>query len=219
MKAYGPNGVEIVASYEIVEANAILAEDSFTRDENGKLDFDYGDESKVDWNSQKIQTVEGKRIFVDDDGNRWNEDDIRLEGEVEPVERIECELEPIKWNFTIAVTTRAFCDNQTIMAVTLEEAIEKLKVLDLNDYYYDSSKEGIEGDEQITLTDGDLDECGTDVVIDRRSKGEPFSWEACELVKSLAAINESQLASNLTEISELIRRARAACTINENGLI
>lgn len=114
-------------------------------------------------------------------------------------------------------TMRAECSTE-VEATSFAEAVEKAKALNHDDFNY-SIDDTIEGDETMMIygpADDDPDDDdkwgGEGVDIDKRKAGEPFSWEACQLVKDLAALaaitNES---FHRDKIKGLIDRAKALC--------
>ena len=80
MKAFAPNGKEIVATADTVPGNALVSE--FRRAPDGSLDIDHSGETKMCWDGQTTTRDDrGQRVFVDSAGNEWPEDAIHLEGE------------------------------------------------------------------------------------------------------------------------------------------
>ena len=80
MKALSPNGTEIVAASELVPSHARLRPAAFDRDAKGALQFQYDPSgSDMFWDKQFITTNdEGKRMFVDEKGQLWSEDQVIL---------------------------------------------------------------------------------------------------------------------------------------------
>lgn len=65
---------------------------------------------------------------------------------------------------------------------------------------------GIEGDEIAYVSHAD--DIGADEEqIDIKEEGEPFSWDACELVKELAAVE----TATITTFVEFVHKARDLC--------
>jgi len=96
MRAYAPNGALIVGSSEYVLCRAEIAIDSFTRDDDGKISFDWAGETKVNWDCQENvsrlpeyrmypsgESPVGKFVYQDEDGEEWREDQITLKDENE----------------------------------------------------------------------------------------------------------------------------------------
>lgn len=134
----------------------------------------------------------------------------------EPVER--------EYGVRIWATYRTVAET-TVTATSFDEAVEKAKALAIKGPMLEFSfeiPEGYdpEGDETVHVfgpDDEDLDSDdpweGDGVEIDRRSDGEPFSWEACAIVKDMAKLHGLPTDPEcLTQIEALINRAKAACT-------
>jgi len=81
-KAFSPTGVIIVATADVVEANALVREESFSRLPDGSLDCDFVGETEVCWDSQRTKDRAGKELYVDADGEEWTSDEIVLVGEL-----------------------------------------------------------------------------------------------------------------------------------------
>lgn len=72
MKA--PNGKKIVGTLETMSGVACFDEAKIQGDE---IVFEYNGDTRVDWNEQKtVRDKAGHRIFVDEAGFRWSEDEI-----------------------------------------------------------------------------------------------------------------------------------------------
>jgi hypothetical protein len=65
----------------------------------------------------------------------------------------------------------------------------------------------IEGDEIAYITPEDDETYSIEEVVDLKEEGEPFSWEACELVKELAKV-ETWTSDTL---QEFVHKARELC--------
>jgi hypothetical protein len=78
MKAISPTGTTIVGTVETIPGTANIEETSFLLDINGVLCFEYSGGTDVDWDEQETVTVNGKRQFVDEGGDVWGEDKIKL---------------------------------------------------------------------------------------------------------------------------------------------
>ena len=77
-KAYSPNGDEIVATCDFVPANALIVMDSFARNPDGSLSFDWVGESKMCWDGQYTKHEDGKPLYVDERGMEWTADELVL---------------------------------------------------------------------------------------------------------------------------------------------
>jgi len=112
---------------------------------------------------------------------------------------------------------RGECD-QEIKATSFEEAVAKARLLDHSDYNY-SIDDSVEGDQTAMVYGPDDDDADSDpwdgdgVEIDSRKSGEPFSWDACQLVKDLAELHGIKNDTfHMDKVAELITRAKALCT-------
>lgn len=77
MRATAPNGLDIVGTLETCPGIAQILYNSFTR--NGtSLNFDYAGGTDYYYDDQKTIVRKGQRIFLDDDGNEWSEDQLTL---------------------------------------------------------------------------------------------------------------------------------------------
>lgn len=76
--AVAPNGKLIVGTLESLIAQADIEVDSFSKDENGELEFDYTGNSDVSWDTQETYCEGDERIFVDEGGETWKESEIKL---------------------------------------------------------------------------------------------------------------------------------------------
>ncbi|TIV41838.1 MAG: hypothetical protein E5V96_24030 [Mesorhizobium sp.] len=117
----------------------------------------------------------------------------------------------IEFSLRIAVTTRAFYEIE-FEAESLERAKEHAATINPADYLA-HFPEGIEGDQIGYLRRSD-DLTRDDIEVDLRDEGEPFSWEACEVVKKLAALCDPDVPGNgaCTVVRELISTAYRACS-------
>ena len=79
-------GAAILGTLEELPGRADIQTDSWNKDADGKLTFDYNDYTEVFWNGQQTVRVSDERgrrspIFVDEDGNEVTEKDIELHAE------------------------------------------------------------------------------------------------------------------------------------------
>lgn len=61
---------------------ALIDEDSWSRADS-ILHFEHDGYTEVDWDSETTITRSGSKVFVDEDGAEWTEDQIVLEEEEE----------------------------------------------------------------------------------------------------------------------------------------
>jgi hypothetical protein len=78
MRAFAPNGLEIIGTFERIQARAEIIDGSFSRTKDGKLSFDYQGSTEVFWEEQHTEIRNGSPLFLDEMGEIWAEDDITL---------------------------------------------------------------------------------------------------------------------------------------------
>lgn len=84
MRAFAPNGSPILGTLEKLSGRAEITEDSYKKNPDGTLDFDYQGGTEIFYDDQETVVQEGKRMFLSADGNEWPEDQLVLrEGEEE----------------------------------------------------------------------------------------------------------------------------------------
>jgi hypothetical protein len=118
-------------------------------------------------------------------------------------------LEQETFEFRLSVTRRDH-HKFDVDALTFEDAVAKVKAMDIEDFRWAFGDDGFEGDE-IIYWDGEPEDGQCEVEIDKRKDGEPFSWVACEIVKELAKLASEKDSIRALEADELIERAVAAC--------
>lgn len=85
MTAIAPNGLEITGTLETITGRARITfhpqdEVDLGDEREGRLRFAWDGETEVFWDEQKtVANEKGQRIFLDEEGNQWTEDDITLE--------------------------------------------------------------------------------------------------------------------------------------------
>lgn len=141
---------------------------------------------------------------------------LEEETEPEPVER--------EYGLRIWVTHRTVAET-TVTATSFDEAVKKAKELQLTgpilDFYF-AIPEGNdpEGDETIHVfgpddedVDNDDEWSGEGFEVDRRARGEPFSWDACRLVKNLAKLDGLPRDPEcMQQLDALVAEAKSLCT-------
>lgn len=99
MYAYSPKETLIVGTLETLSAVAPIDPASFTRDSDGKLvhRFDLTSRTSTDWENQQTVIRAGNIVFVDEDGEEFLANEIRLENEpvVPPCEPMEQTVEDV----------------------------------------------------------------------------------------------------------------------------
>lgn len=78
MKAFAPNGLEILGTYEMCPCRAEITQGSFKREADGSIEFDYYGETEMFYDAQKIVKKDGECLYLDSDGNEWKESELVL---------------------------------------------------------------------------------------------------------------------------------------------
>ena len=79
MKAIAPNGKAIIGTAELTPGTALISEGSWVLNKDGVLEFEFLGETEMDWDGQYTkETPQGRMLFVDEDGNEWPDDEIKL---------------------------------------------------------------------------------------------------------------------------------------------
>jgi|ERR1051326_8512843 hypothetical protein len=78
MKAISPTGSPIVGSADWVPGNALIEEGSWKWLPDGSFDFEWVGETVLCWDGQYTRARDGKDLYVDEDGEEWTADEIRL---------------------------------------------------------------------------------------------------------------------------------------------
>ena len=78
MTLTSPTGRPIIGTLERLYGVAII--DSIRLDDDGRIDFDYMGDTKIDWNQQRTVTRGPlkARVFVDDSGQEWLEHELTI---------------------------------------------------------------------------------------------------------------------------------------------
>ena len=85
MTAMAPNGLKITGTLEKMKGRARITfrpqDEADPGDEReGRLCFSWDGQTEVFWDEQKtVANEKGQRIFLDEEGNQWTEDDITFE--------------------------------------------------------------------------------------------------------------------------------------------
>jgi hypothetical protein len=72
-----PNGTAIEGTLEGVKGKA-LVEAPYSRRPDGTFDFEWVGETKIWWDEQRTIERDGKRVFVDETGDEFTEDQLEL---------------------------------------------------------------------------------------------------------------------------------------------
>lgn len=79
MHARNPRtGAAVVRSLERLSGTAVIADDTFVRNPDGSLDYDYEGTTDVHWNGQLTVTRGKDRVFIDDNGDEVLESELEL---------------------------------------------------------------------------------------------------------------------------------------------
>jgi len=123
----------------------------------------------------------------------------------------------------IHATTRmhAHC---SVEAIDLDHAKQLIRGLDISEVgmadWFGGDWElqdtpDIEGDQvayiEATTDNGEDDNFENEIEVDMRDKGEPWSWEACELVKRLAGLNIETIT--LDQFTDTVLLCRRMCEV------
>ena len=78
MQAYAPNGLEILGTYEMCPCRAEIAGDSWRKDAEGKIEFDWAGDTEMFYDGQEAVQHEGETVYLDVEGNEWRESQLIL---------------------------------------------------------------------------------------------------------------------------------------------
>lgn len=161
-------------------------------------------EGRADLRDDEMEGIDSITIVDRISGDKRTEDEI---DNPEPAEEEEPEL--MDFNVSIVVTARVRADT-TIKAVSLEAATEAAKALDPDDFYYTYEQDdGFEGDPIAFVREEEGSQEPVEIALP--TPGEPFSWEAVQIVKLLAALHNNDGADQKADCLQLIARAHRAC--------
>ncbi len=97
MKAISPTGAPIVGSSDWVPGNALIEERSWKRLPDGSVDFEWVGETVLCWDGQYTNERDGEDLYVDEDGEEWTADEIRLvEDDYDPEPDRSAATDPVK---------------------------------------------------------------------------------------------------------------------------
>ncbi len=92
MKAISPTGALIVGSADWVPANALIEGHP-----DGSVDFEGVGETVLWWDGQYTNERDGEDLYVDEDGEEWTADEIRLvEDDYDPEPDRSAATDPVK---------------------------------------------------------------------------------------------------------------------------
>ncbi len=73
MKAFSPNGTQIIGTLEHLSGRAEIVADTFTVNPDGTVDFDWEGSTEIFYDDQGTVTQNDQRIFLDENGDEWPE--------------------------------------------------------------------------------------------------------------------------------------------------
>ncbi len=149
----------------------------------------------------------------------WKKEQLQAPYEAE-------EPEPVirEYGLRIWATFRCVAET-TVEATSYDQAVKMAKELQLTgpvlDFSFDIAEgNDPEGDETIHVfgpddedVDNDDEWSGEGLEVDRRAEGEPFSWDACRLVKNLAKLDGLPRDPEcMQQLDALVAEAKSLCT-------
>ena len=81
MALISPEGTRIIGTLERLSGRAEIVPDSFRANPQGGFTFEYEGTTEVFWDGQETDVRDGERVFLDEEGNEFTENTLRL---VEP---------------------------------------------------------------------------------------------------------------------------------------
>ena len=76
--AYSPTGVLIIGTREVVYGTCGIVPGSFSR-KDGEITVEYdGNGTELDWDGQESFQIDGKTVYLDENGHEWTEDQLSL---------------------------------------------------------------------------------------------------------------------------------------------
>lgn len=110
-----------------------------------------------------------------------------------------------EYSVRVMATVREEVYSNTHTGVDVDDIVRQLREIHFK-YEYDA----VEGDEiAFIIEENELGTADDEVEADLRWQGEPYSWDACILVKEMAALKEDELT--LGKLVELVQRAKGMC--------
>jgi hypothetical protein len=83
LQAFSPDGHLIIGTLDTLTCRADIEFDTWSRGENGNIDFEWAGSSEMFYDEQKTVERDGKRVYLDEEGNDWAEDQLVLRTEAE----------------------------------------------------------------------------------------------------------------------------------------
>jgi hypothetical protein len=112
--------------------------------------------------------------------------------------------------FEVRVCATARVDHAfSIEAIDTDHAEQLVKLMTWRDrdFEYDPESSEISGDEIAYINAQDEETYINERVVDLKFEDEPFSWDACELVRELAKVE----TCTTTLLNEFVHKARELC--------
>jgi hypothetical protein len=78
MALISPEGTRIIGTLEKLSGRAEIVPDSFRANPQGGFTFEYEDTTEVFWDDQETEVWDGERVFLDEKGNEFTENTLRL---------------------------------------------------------------------------------------------------------------------------------------------
>lgn len=75
--AFAPNGRQILGTLERIEGRADAVDGTWRKTNQG-LQFDFTGQTEVFWDGQVTAEQNGHKVYLDDEGNEWTEDQLVL---------------------------------------------------------------------------------------------------------------------------------------------
>lgn len=78
-----PKGTEIIGTLELIPGVSPIKSAKAGKDDGGRFAIEYYDQTDVDWNNQVTVTRSRQRVFVDEAGHEFLENELKLVDEDE----------------------------------------------------------------------------------------------------------------------------------------
>ena len=78
MALISPEGTRIIGTLERLSGRAEIVPDSFRANPQGGFTFEYEGTTEVFWDGQETEVRDGERVFLDEEGNEFTENTLRL---------------------------------------------------------------------------------------------------------------------------------------------
>jgi len=78
MALLSPEGTRIIGTLEKLSGRAEIVLDSFRANPQGGFTFEYEGTTEVFWDGQETEVWDGERVFLDEQGNEFTENTLRL---------------------------------------------------------------------------------------------------------------------------------------------